>query len=172
MRARHLKAQGKLGLITIDHAQLVTYRGSERHDMRQRVTRVTADTKALAQELGVPVVLLSQLRRCEPGQQEREPELDDLRDSGSLEQDAEKVVFLYPDEEKKAEMEEGNPQATKNFRPVICEIAKHRNGETGVVNFWHQAHYFRFDEAGENWEFGGPTKKAKDAPKWAPEDLP
>jgi replicative DNA helicase len=153
MRARHLKAQGKLSLITVDHCQLVTYAGSERHDMRQIVTRVTSFFKSLAQELGVPVLLLSQLRRCEPGQQEREPELDDLRDSGSLEQDAAIVMFLHRDlKQVRTWQKEGDEEAIKDKkRPIKLMVKKNQDGGLGTVKLLMKPHYFTFDLADDEY---------------------
>ena len=154
MRARHLKAQGRLRLITVDHCQLVTYAGSERHDMRQIVTRVTSSLKALAQELSVPVLLLSQLRRCEPGQQDREPELDDLRDSGSLEQDAAIVMMMHRDvRQTKVWKKAGDEEAMKDKkRPIKLMVKKNQDGGLGTVNLIMRPHYFTFELANQDYE--------------------
>ena len=153
MQARHLRAQGKLSLITVDHCQLVTYAGSDRHDMRQIVTRATSFFKSLAQELGVPVLLLSQLRRCEPGQQEREPELDDLRDSGSLEQDAAIVMFLHRDlKQVRTWQKEGDEEAMKDKkRPIKLMVKKNQDGGLGNVKLLMKPHYFTFDLADDEY---------------------
>jgi len=165
MRARHLKAQGKLGLITVDHCQLVTYAGSERHDMRAIVTRVTSGLKALAQELRVPVLLLSQLRRCEPGQQEREPELDDLRDSGSLEQDAAIVMMLHRDvKQTRVWQKEGDAEGSSDKkRAVKLLIKKNQDGGLGVVPLLMRPHYFTFELADANYNPVKDDDPARDA---------
>lgn len=154
MRARHLRAQGKLDLVTVDHCQLMTYAGSERHDMRSIVTRVTSGLKALAQELGIPVILLSQLRRAQPGEAEREPELDDLRDSGSLEQDAAVVMFLHRDAKqvRKWFKEHDDLGMHDKKRPVSLLVKKNQDGGLGRIPLLMYPHYFQFELANGDYE--------------------
>jgi replicative DNA helicase len=154
MRARHLKAQGKLDIITADHCQLYTYAGSDRHEMRAIVTRVTATLKALAHELAVPVLLLSQLRRTKPGEQDLDPELDDLRDSGSLEQDAAIVMFLHRNVSQVEKWDKAQDQESKKDRkrPIDLLIKKNQDGRLGRIPLLMYPHYFQFELADKNFQ--------------------
>jgi len=165
MRARHLKAKGMLDLITVDHCQLVSYAGSERHDMRAIVTTVTARLKALAQELRVPVLLLSQLRRADPGAREEPPRLDDLRDSGSLEQDAAVVMMLHRDMKQVGKWKKaGDEEAIADKkRPVGLYVRKNQDGGLGMQPFIMRPHYFTFELADEEYRPIPDDSPAKDA---------
>ena len=93
-KSRRLKADAELGLIVVDYIQLMS--GSTRTDSRvQEVSEISRGLKALARELEVPVIALSQLSRAPEQRPDRRPQLSDLRDSGSIEQDADLVMFLY-----------------------------------------------------------------------------
>ena len=140
-RCRYLQAQGGLGLVVIDYAQLLS--PERRHGNRNEdVASISGDVKALAKELGVPVLLLSQLNRLsERGEfgEGRRPRLSDLRESGSLEQDADVVMFLWRD-----------PKAVpRHDRRVECEliVAKHRGGPKGRTVLLFDGPRFRFSEA-------------------------
>ena len=127
--ARKLKYQagGDLGLIVIDYLQLL--RSHRRIDNRvQEVSEISRSLKELARELGVPVIALSQLSRSpeqRPGQ--NPPKLSDLRESGSLEQDSDVVIFIH-------RSRDDNQGAPSNEASIV--IAKHRNGPLGVVNLY------------------------------------
>lgn len=140
-KARRLKARENLGLIIIDYMQLMTGRG--RAENRQvEVAEISRGLKILARELQVPVIALSQLSRTLESRQDKRPLLSDLRESGSLEQDADVVMFLYRDEVY-------NPEsADKGAAEVI--VAKHRNGPTGVSHLAFLGHYTRFADMARN----------------------
>jgi replicative DNA helicase len=152
-KARAWKAKYDIGLLTLDFVQLVEAgdMGRSQWDKNACVSYVSKTLKALALELNIPLLLLSQLSR---GMEKdgRPPELSDLRDSGSLEQDAHKVLFVYRDRKwcKKAEEEE--PGATKKKRAAYLDVMKHKNGETGRIPMWMRPHYFLFEEAPADFE--------------------
>ncbi len=129
-KCRRLYAEHGLDLIMIDYLQLmVTERGSSNRVME--ISEISRGLKGLARELDVPVLAAAQLSRAVEQRQDKRPLLSDLRDSGSIEQDADIVMFIYRDEYY-------NPDTTE--RPNIAElnIAKHRNGPTGTIDlYWH-----------------------------------
>jgi replicative DNA helicase len=129
-KARRLYAEHGLDLIMIDYLQLMQGERSMSNRV-QEISDISRGLKGLARELDVPVVAASQLSRAVEQRQDKRPQLSDLRDSGSIEQDADVVMFIYRDEYY-------NPDASE--RPNIAEIsiAKHRNGPTAVVDlYWY-----------------------------------
>ncbi len=126
-KARRLKSSvGELGLVVVDYLQLMT--GRSRAESRQvEVAEISRGLKILARELKCPVVGVSQLSRNLESRQDKRPMLSDLRESGSIEQDADVVLFLYRDE-----VYNPGDQMTENLAEVI--IAKHRNGPVGTIN--------------------------------------
>ena len=138
-KARRLKAEHDLKLIVIDYLQLMSGGGSSREDNRQQeISEISRSLKALARELRVPVLALSQLSRGVEQRQNKRPMLSDLRESGSLEQDADIVMFLYREDYYEREVQSANNEAE-----VI--IAKHRNGPTGTVKLFFHKQFTRFD---------------------------
>ena len=139
-RSRRLITMYGLDLIIIDYLQLMQgqkSRGIE-GNRQQEISEISRSLKALARELKIPVIALSQLSRAVELRSEKKPQLSDLRESGSLEQDADIVMFLYRDEYY-------NPDTTeKNVTELI--IAKHRNGPTGVVKMQFQKEIMRFGD--------------------------
>lgn len=126
--ARRLKSEKNLGLIVIDYLQLATPAQSKNSDnMVQQVTELSRAMKAMARELNVPVLCLSQLSRAVESRGGR-PRLSDLRDSGSIEQDADVVMFIH-NESKYKDISERN-----NITEILIE--KHRNGATGMVELY------------------------------------
>lgn len=126
-RARRIKAEHGLGLIVIDYLQLMQSRGRS-ENRQQEVSDISRSLKSLARELGVPVISLSQLSRAVEQRTDKRPYLADLRESGSLEQDADIVAFLYRDDYY-------NPESDKkNITELI--IAKQRNGPVGTVELF------------------------------------
>jgi replicative DNA helicase len=138
-RARRLKkTEGDLGLVVVDYLQLMTGRG--RAENRQvEVSEISRGLKILARELEVPVVALSQLSRGLEQRQDKRPLLSDLRESGSIEQDADVVVFIYREEQYDAD----TPLDRRGMAEII--VAKHRNGRTGSVHLAFLNQYARFD---------------------------
>lgn len=123
--ARRLQAQADLGLIVIDYLQLMS--GVTSTDNRvQEITEISRHLKSLARELNVPLIALSQLSRAVERRSPPIPKLSDLRESGSLEQDADVVMFIY------REAEEGEKAGLKNEASIF--VAKHRNGPVGEVD--------------------------------------
>ena len=140
-KARRLMAESKFGLLIVDYMQLMTsHRSSE--SRTQEVSEISRGLKALARELEVPVIALSQLSRAPEQRTDRRPQLSDLRESGSIEQDADLVMFLYrPEYYFGPTDKDGNSLEGK----VELNVGKQRNGPTGTVDlFFHKA-YTRFD---------------------------
>lgn len=136
-RARRLQADNKLGLIVVDYLQLLeSRRGYGEGNRVQEVSEISRSLKALARELNVPVVALSQLSRAVESRDRKLPQLSDLRDSGSIEQDADVVVFLYREDYYDRETER------KNITDVL--IRKHRNGPLGEVELHFKPEHSRF----------------------------
>ncbi len=143
-RARRLKKQkGDLALVVIDYLQLMTGRG--RAENRQvEVAEISRGLKILARELDCPVVALSQLSRGLEARQDKRPMLSDLRESGSLEQDADVVLFLFREEVYDPDI--------SNDRRGLAEVivAKHRNGPVGTAQLAFLAQYARFDNMAQS----------------------
>ncbi|MHB1710149.1 MAG: replicative DNA helicase [Acidimicrobiales bacterium] len=136
-RARRLKSREGLGLVVVDYLQLMTGRhGAENRQVE--VSEISRGLKILARELEVPVVALSQLSRGLEMRQDKRPMLADLRESGSIEQDSDVVLFLYRDEIY-------NPDSNENQGMAEIIVAKHRNGPTGVTRLAFIGQYARFD---------------------------
>ncbi|MDY6268780.1 MAG: replicative DNA helicase [Selenomonadaceae bacterium] len=136
-KARRLKAEHGLDLIVIDYLQLMQGRSKGGDNSRQQeVSEISRSLKALARELDVPVVALSQLSRSVESRTVKKPMLSDLRESGSLEQDADIVMFLYREDYYDQETQK------KNITEVI--IAKHRNGPIGTVELFFQKEFTKF----------------------------
>ncbi|WP_054252855.1 replicative DNA helicase [Neofamilia massiliensis] len=134
-KARKLKAKEGLDLIVIDYLQLMEM-GGRNENRTQEISAISRNLKAIAKELDIPVIALSQLSRATEVRQDKRPILSDLRESGAIEQDADVVLFLYRDEYYNPETEK------RNIGEVI--IAKHRNGPTGVVELTFLGQYTKF----------------------------
>lgn len=136
-RARRLKAEHGLDLIIVDYLQLMQGSGKRNNsgDRQQEVSEISRSLKALARELNVPVLALSQLSRGVEARQVKRPMLSDLRESGSLEQDADIVAFLYREDYY-------NPETENKHTELI--IAKHRNGPVDTVNLFFQKQFTKF----------------------------
>ena len=137
-KSRRLKAESGLGLIILDYLQLM--RGTDGRESReQEISEISRSLKALAKELSIPVVALSQLNRKVEDRTNRRPQMADLRESGAIEQDADVILFLYRDEVYNKS--EDNPE--KGIAEVI--IGKQRNGPTGTVKVAFLEKYTRFE---------------------------
>jgi len=143
-KARRLKAETKeLGLIIVDYMQLMTG-GARRENRVQEVSEISRGLKALARELEIPLVALSQLSRAPEQRTDRRPQLSDLRESGSIEQDADLVMFLY-----RPEYYHGPTDKDGNSLEGQAEliVAKQRNGPTGTINLFFRKNFTLFESA-------------------------
>ncbi|HEX7020917.1 MAG TPA: replicative DNA helicase [Gemmatimonadaceae bacterium] len=142
-KARRLKAESGIGLVVVDYLQLMA--GPANSESRQQeVSQISRGLKALAKELGVPVIALSQLSRA-PEQRtgdNKRPQLSDLRESGAIEQDADLIMFLY-----RQEFYDGPVDKDGNSLEGKAEVivGKQRNGPTGIVNLFFHKQYTRFE---------------------------
>lgn len=136
-KARRLKQQNRLDLIVIDYLQLLQYGGSRRPENRQQeVSEMSRHLKLMAKELEIPVVALSQLNRGPEQRTDKRPQVSDLRESGSLEQDADLVILLHREDVYDKE------SARAGEADLI--VGKHRNGPTAIITTAFQGHYSRF----------------------------
>jgi replicative DNA helicase len=135
-KARRLRAEGKLGLVIVDYLQLMKG-GPDANSREQEISEISRSLKALAKELGVPVVALSQLSRKVEDRKPKIPELSDLRESGAIEQDADVILFIYRDEI----YNENSPE--KGQARIL--LKKQRNGPTGEFRLAFRGLYTRFD---------------------------
>jgi len=152
-KARRLKAQHGIQLLIIDYLQLMSGNGDNGGNREQEISMISRSLKSIAKELNIPVLALSQLSRAvETRGGDKRPQLSDLRESGSIEQDADMVQFITrPEYYGITEDEDGN--STQGMATII--IAKHRNGSVGDVNLKFVGHLAKFEdfEQGNN-DFG------------------
>jgi replicative DNA helicase len=142
--------QGGLGLVLIDYLQLIE--GTGRENRQQEVSEISRQLKKLAKELKVPVIALSQLSRGVEQRQDKRPVLSDIRESGSIEQDADIVAFLYRDDYYRSEDgEDEEPQENNNVIEVIIE--KNRSGARGTVELLFIKEYNKFSSVSPREEF-------------------
>ena len=158
-RARRIKRLFGLDLIVVDYIQLMSA-GSRRYDGRvQEISEITQGLKALAKELNVPVLALSQLSRAAEQRDDKRPQLSDLRESGSIEQDADVVMFVYREEyylerkePKLGSIEHAEWQSKMNeiLGSADIIVGKQRHGPTGNVKVEFEAIYTKFKDAQKN----------------------
>ena len=149
-KARKLKnTHDDLGLIIVDYLQLITTSSFNKNDNRQQeVSEISRGLKEMARELKVPVIALSQLSRSVEKREDKKPMLSDLRESGSIEQDADIVMFIYREDYYKHEKEEESNQSGI----VELTISKHRNGPTGEVELIFLKEYGLFSNSSKRSE--------------------
>ncbi|WP_349360874.1 replicative DNA helicase [Stappia sp.] len=164
-RARRLKRQRGLDLLIVDYIQLLSGSSKNQGNRVQEITEITTGLKALAKELNVPIIALSQLSRQVESRDDKRPILSDLRESGSIEQDADVVLFVYREEYYlgKTMPEEGSEDYVKweeklerarNRAEVI--IAKQRHGPTGTAHLHFQGEFTRFSDLADPDRFPDP----------------
>ena len=149
-KARRLKAEQSLGLVIIDYLQLISGRGRI-ESRQQEISEISRSLKAMAKELNVPVVALSQLSRAVESRQPPRPQLSDLRESGAIEQDADVVTFLYRPSFYRMKKEDDLDEPEDNSTEVI--IGKQRNGPTGTVFLAFLREFTRFEDQEREREF-------------------
>lgn len=165
-KCRRLAAEHKLGLIVIDYLQLI-HGGGRDENRNQEITTIARSLKAMAKELNVPVIALSQLSRAVERREDKRPMLSDLRESGSIEAEADVVMFLYRDAyyKRKEEMagkslaeighdkqEERRVPGEEQNEVTEIIISKHRNGPVGTVKLSFIAEFARFENLAEHEE--------------------
>ncbi len=136
-KARRLKQKADLKLIVVDYLQLMSS-GKRVESRQQEVSEFSRQMKLLAKELEVPVIAISQLNRGPEQRTDKRPMLSDLRESGSLEQDADMVILVHRPDAWEAD----DPRAGE----ADLIVAKHRNGPTATISVAHQLHYSRFTD--------------------------
>lgn len=142
-KARRLQVElGDLALVIVDYLQLMQARGRT-ESRQQEISGITRALKALAKELNVPVIALSQLSRAVEQRKPPKPQLSDLRESGAIEQDADVVALIYRDEVY-------NPEDSPDKGIAELNIAKQRNGPTGIVRLAFRGEFARFDNLAES----------------------
>jgi replicative DNA helicase len=152
-RARRLKREKKIGLVIIDHIQLVAGSAKRAENRVQEITEISKNLKVLAKDLDVPVLALSQLSRGVDARDDKRPVLSDLRESGSIEQDADVVMFVYREEYylKSREPDPSTPDHAKCLEK--CErahrraevlVEKHRHGATNKIDLFFDDRFTRF----------------------------
>ena len=158
-RARRIKRLYGLDMIVIDYIQLMKASFSIKDGRVQEISEITQGLKALAKELSVPVLALSQLSRAVEQRDDKKPQLSDLRESGSIEQDADVVMFVYREayylqgkEPRPATVEHAEWQAKMNEVSNLAEIiiSKQRHGPTGNIMVEFEAMFTKFKDAVNN----------------------
>ncbi len=151
-KARRLQAEVGLDLVIVDYLQLMQASSTSRDANRvQEVSEISRGLKALARELRVPVLALSQLSRQPEMRESKEPRLSDLRESGAIEQDADLVLFLWREKDRPSDDQDTDGEVVK------LRLAKHRNGPTGEVDLWFRKSQTRFvSYAGDRYAGAAP----------------
>lgn len=160
-KCRRLKQKSNIGLVIIDYLQLMQANVDKGGNREQEISKISRELKSLSKELDIPIIALSQLNRSVESRKDnaKMPQLSDLRESGAIEQDADMVMFLYRpeyyglDKDAQGEIREGE---------TWINIAKHRNGETGIVKVIANLKIQKFEDMPEQAEFGiiSPIEKS------------
>ena len=162
-KCRRLKMQYDIGIVIVDYLQLMTAGSDLKGNREQEVSMISRNLKAIAKEVGIPIIALSQLNRSVESREGRRPQLSDLRESGAIEQDADMVMFIH-----RPEYYGITQDADGNSLIGIAEliIAKHRNGSVGDIQLAFKSHLARFSNvedvslAGIPDDFGAVKKEA------------
>jgi len=154
-KARRLQMEKGLGMLIIDYLQLMESRNGGSDNRVQEVSEITRGLKSIARELNIPVIALSQLARAVELQKPAIPRLAHLRESGSIEQDADIVMFIYRKAADKNYRTEDLSPEERHLAEI--HIAKHRNGPTGVVNLYFDESRASFKNLAKKPQYGGPT---------------
>jgi replicative DNA helicase len=164
-RARRLKRTHGLDVLIIDYLQLL--KGTSKDNRVQEVSEITQGLKAIAKELNIPVIALSQLSRQVESREDKRPQLSDLRESGSIEQDADVVMFVYRDEYYREREKPGDHELEKMAQwQALMEsvhgkaeviIGKQRHGPIGTIELSFEGRFTRFGNLARPWQgSGGP----------------
>ena len=162
-RARRLKRTHGLDVLMVDYLQLL--RGTSKENRVQEVSEITQGLKAIAKELNIPVIALSQLSRQVENREDKRPQLSDLRESGSIEQDADVVMFVFreeyyverekPSDDKLEEMAKWQERMEKLHGKAEVVIGKQRHGPIGTVELSFEGRFNRFGNLVQPWQQGG-----------------
>ncbi|WP_416349426.1 replicative DNA helicase [Pararhodobacter sp.] len=162
-RARRLKRTHGLDVLMVDYLQLL--RGSSKESRVQEVSEITQGLKAIAKELHIPVIALSQLSRAVESREDKRPQLSDLRESGSIEQDADVVMFVFreeyyverekPSDDKLDEMAKWQDRMEMLHGKAEVVIGKQRHGPIGTVGLSFEGQFTRFGNLVQPWQSGG-----------------
>lgn len=163
-KCRRLKNKHQLGFIILDYLQLMGGTAGKGANREQEISQISRSLKALAKELGVPLIALSQLSRAVESRTDKIPTLADLRESGAIEQDADMVMFLYRPEYYGIAADE-NGDSVKGETHI--KIAKHRNGTLDTVKLLAKLEIQRFEEMAFE-----PIRPAASGSTWRPVNLP
>ncbi len=163
-RARRLKRTHGLDVLIIDYLQLL--KGTSKENRVQEVSEITQALKAIAKELNIPVIALSQLSRQVESREDKRPQLSDLRESGSIEQDADVVMFVYRDEYYKEREKPGEHELDKmlQWQTLMGQVSgkaeviigKQRHGPIGSVELAFEGKFTRFSNLAKQWQGSGP----------------
>jgi len=175
-RARRLKRTHGLEVLIVDYLQLV--RGTGRSENRvNEISEITMGLKAIAKELDIPVIALSQLSRQVENREDKRPQLSDLRESGSIEQDADVVMFVYREEYYKEREKPGDHdlEAMARWQEEMerlhgraeVVIGKQRHGPIGTVDLSFEGRFTRFGNLVQPWQQGVPSSFIDHTPSWA-----
>ncbi|MFJ8443988.1 replicative DNA helicase [Kitasatospora griseola] len=160
-RCRKIKQRRGLDLVIVDYLQLLQGAGRRAENRQQEVSDMSRNLKLLAKQLGVPVIALSQLNRGPEQRADKRPMLSDLRESGSIEQDADVVILLH--------REDSYEKATPRAGEADLIVAKHRNGPTATITTAFQGHYSRFVDMARDDE---PDRNFPSADAYEPDFTP